>query len=159
MVGSMPQANQGIRVGAAGVIVRNGALLLVEFDDASGLHYNLPGGGLEPGETLREAAAREVREEVNADVDVGRLLLTWEYAPKRVNAKYGTQAKVVFAFECHLRAGQEPSLPARPDPNQTGVRWVPFEHLPTVALLPDVAAELVDALTRGAPQDLHEVRA
>ena len=39
-----------IRVGANALIVRDGAVLLVEFDDETGLHYTLPRGGIEPGE-------------------------------------------------------------------------------------------------------------
>jgi 8-oxo-dGTP diphosphatase len=38
------------------------AVLLVEFNDETGLHYNLPGGGVEPGESVIEALEREVRE-------------------------------------------------------------------------------------------------
>lgn len=50
---------QGIRVGVNAAIVRDQAILLVEFDDAqSGLHYNLPGGGVHAGETLHAALRR-----------------------------------------------------------------------------------------------------
>lgn len=37
--------------------------------------WELPGGIVEPGETPRHGAAREVREELGIDLDVGRLLL------------------------------------------------------------------------------------
>lgn len=154
----MPGARQNIRVGAAGVVVRHGAVLLIEFHDDTGTHYNLPGGGVHEGETLREAAAREVLEEASVEVEVGRFLLAWEYAPKRVSEKYGPQAKVVFVFECHLKAGQEPRLPAQPDLNQIGVRWVPLEELHQVSLLPEIAHELTQVLTQHTLQDLHEIR-
>ena len=36
-----------IRVRASALIIQNDAILLVEFDDENGLHYNLPGGGVE----------------------------------------------------------------------------------------------------------------
>jgi ADP-ribose pyrophosphatase YjhB (NUDIX family) len=69
----------GIRFGVNAAIVRDGAILLVEFnDEQSGLHYNLPGGGVELGETLHEALRRGVREETCAEVEVGPLLLVWE---------------------------------------------------------------------------------
>ncbi|HEV2125299.1 MAG TPA: NUDIX domain-containing protein, partial [Chloroflexota bacterium] len=65
-----------IRVAANAVIVRDGQVLLVEFSGGTELaHFNFPGGGLEPGETLEEAVRREVREETCLDVMVQRLLL------------------------------------------------------------------------------------
>jgi len=51
-----------IRVGARALVVENESVLLVEFNDETGLHYNLPGGGVEPGESVIEALEREVRE-------------------------------------------------------------------------------------------------
>ncbi|MCA9912487.1 MAG: NUDIX domain-containing protein, partial [Anaerolineae bacterium] len=73
-----------IRLNVAAVIVRHDALLLVEFDDETGLHYNLPGGGVEEGETLHQALRREVREETHAELaEIGRLLLAWEYVPQQ----------------------------------------------------------------------------
>ncbi len=60
-----------IRVRACALIIENNSILLVEFDDESGLHYNLPAGGAEPGESIIEAVKREVREEANVEVEVG----------------------------------------------------------------------------------------
>ena len=40
--------------------------------------YTLPGGHIEVGETMREAVAREVKEEVGLDVEVVELLLMQE---------------------------------------------------------------------------------
>jgi 8-oxo-dGTP diphosphatase len=56
----MPK-ERSIRVGAAGIIVQDGKILLVKFDDEHGLHYNYPAGGHQVGETLRKSAAREVK--------------------------------------------------------------------------------------------------
>ena len=40
-----------------------------------------PGGKMEPGETPEEALVREIREELSADIQVGKLLYTveWDY--------------------------------------------------------------------------------
>jgi ADP-ribose pyrophosphatase YjhB (NUDIX family) len=50
-------------------IIRDGKLLIVRRarPPAQGL-YTLPGGGVEAGETLTEAAAREVREETGLEI-------------------------------------------------------------------------------------------
>jgi 8-oxo-dGTP diphosphatase len=121
-----------IRLNVAALIVRDEQVLLVEFDDDSGLHYNLPGGGVEEGETLAEAVRREALEEAGANVDVGRLLLVWEYIPAQENFRYGTTHKVGLIYECVLQTGSEPYFPAQPDSHQTGVRWLPLAKLAEV---------------------------
>ena len=62
----------GIPVCAVGAIVlEKGEVLLVRRDHAPALgQWSLPGGRVEWGETLREAVAREVREETGIDIDV-----------------------------------------------------------------------------------------
>ncbi len=136
-----------IRVGVNAAIVRDDAILLVEFEDEqSGLHYNLPGGGVELSETLHEALKREVREETCAEVDVGPLALVWEYVPALYADRYGPTHKLGLIFACALREGSQPRLPDHPDLNQTGVRWVPLANLSNTPLLPHISERLIAAL-------------
>ncbi len=142
------------RLSANAAIVKNGRILLVEFDDESGLHYNLPGGGIEPGESIPAGLRREIREETCAEARVGRLLIVHEYYPPHHDTKkYGTRHKVGLIFACTLLPGSEPRLPRAPDPNQTAVRWVPLADLPNTPLLPRVARELIAALNENAARD------
>ncbi len=140
-----------IRVGAAGIIVEDGKVLLVKFDDEHGPHYNYPGGGHQHGETLRGTAAREVKEETDAEVEVGRLLVTAESAPFKVDNVYGPKHYVKMFFECKLTPGSVPKLPDKPDPNQVAVEWVLIEELPNLPVIPDISTELTSALNGGEP--------
>jgi 8-oxo-dGTP diphosphatase len=65
---------------AAGVLIRDGAdrVLLVRPTYKEG--WEIPGGYVDPGESPKQAAAREVREELGTDVVVGRLLVI-DWAP------------------------------------------------------------------------------
>lgn len=38
-----------IRVRPTALIVKDNSILLIEYKDENGTHYNLPGGGAEPG--------------------------------------------------------------------------------------------------------------
>lgn len=54
----------------AGVFNEQGKLLVLErkADDSFAYMYEIPGGGVEPGETLMEALRRELKEETNLDL-------------------------------------------------------------------------------------------
>ena len=140
-----------IRVGVKAVIIRNGMVLLVKYDDENGPHYNYPGGGHQSGESVRETVAREVLEETCAEVDVGDLLLVFEIAPFKTGYKYGPVHHLNLFFECSLKPGSEPGFPERPDPNEVAVEWIPYSELGETRVNPGIAAELGIALAGARP--------
>lgn len=125
-----------IRVRASALIIQAGAILLVEFNDKTGLHYNLPGGGVDAGESIVEALRREVKEETCAEVTVGDLAFVLEYEPKRNQHWAGNTHSLSLIFVCQLIGSSNPRLPDRPDPHQTAVKWIDLSALATVELLP-----------------------
>jgi 8-oxo-dGTP diphosphatase len=60
-------------------IIKNNYILMTKHVYPDGSFWTLPGGGLEAGETYEEAVVREVKEEVNLDVEVVDYLFTGQY--------------------------------------------------------------------------------
>lgn len=145
-----------IRVRAGAVIIENGSILLIEFNDKNGLHYNLPAGGVEPNETVIEAVQREAKEEASVDVEVGSLAFVYEYAPHLNSNKYGTTHSLNLMFECKIKNGFVPKLPANPDPNQTDVKWVPLSELHHIILYPNIKKHIINYAENKRNIDLIE---
>lgn len=147
-----------VRLRPSAAIIRDDMILLIEDDEPGfGLHYNLPGGGLEVGELLKLGLTREVREETGAGVEIGPLLLVWESEAAELGMLAAPTHTIMFVFECSLLPGVEPSLQSATAPGdyQVGVRWVTLDELPTVRLLPPISAELNAALKDRSPRDLY----
>ena len=145
----------GIRLAANALIVHDRQALLVEFEDATGRHLNFPGGGVEVGETLRDAVAREVLEETSLAVNVERLLLIVECTGSHSRNWSGERQTYVPWNEVRfffLATPAEPAsnarLPDRPDDDQIAVRWVELALLARERILPAVTEPLLDALSR-----------
>ncbi|KAF0819941.1 MULTISPECIES: NUDIX domain-containing protein [unclassified Cytobacillus] len=145
-----------IRVRAGAVIIENNSILLIEFQDEKGLHFNLPAGGVEPQESVIDAVIREVKEEASVDVRVGPLAFVYEYAPHLNEFSYGQIHSLDLMFECQLIEGSMPKMPSAPDPNQTGVRWVPLSTLANIVLYPNMKAHILEYINNKRNIDLIE---
>ncbi|TLS52206.1 NUDIX domain-containing protein [Paenibacillus antri] len=132
-----------IRVRPTALIIKDNSILLIEYED-NGVHYNLPGGGAEPGETIIDAVKREAFEEACIDIDVGPLALIYEFAPHKQSGDYEVNGKhsLHLIFECTLKDGSIPQLPQVPDPHQSAVKWIPLEQLDSVLLIPNIKDQL-----------------
>ena len=119
----------------AGVITdARGRVLLsrrTEGRDLAGL-WEFPGGKREPGETDRQALARELREELAVDLEVGPLVWSTRAGPL-----------VLRFFRCPWRSGQRPRALG-----SVQFRWVLREDLPALSF-PPADDELVAALADG----------
>lgn len=82
------------RIGVNALIFEDDRVLLALRKDID--WWNLPGGGMEPGETVEEALYREVREETSLDVAIDRLVGVYSKPQKQ---------EVVLTFLCHVTGG------------------------------------------------------
>jgi ADP-ribose pyrophosphatase YjhB (NUDIX family) len=125
------------RVSCFAAIERAGRVLLARRRDIG--WWNLPGGGVEHGETVDEALRRELREEIGAEVEIVRL--TGIYSKPRKD-------EVVLAFLCHLAPGAEHTLRTTDEVSEIG--WFAPDDLPP-DLLPKHRERVADAVS-GRPE-------
>ncbi len=108
------------------MVCRDGKLLLVEHILKGRDFFNLPGGGIEEGETPAEAALRELKEETGVE---GKILrpLTIEYKPD-LESRIFTFLVEIPKDAVPVR-GIDPELPAE-EQSIIGVRWLALHEIP-----------------------------
>jgi ADP-ribose pyrophosphatase YjhB (NUDIX family) len=82
------------RIGVYALIFQGSEILLALRRDIE--WWNLPGGGLEIGETVEEGVSREVREETGLEVEVEHLIGVYSKPQKQ---------EVVLTFQCRVTGG------------------------------------------------------
>jgi 8-oxo-dGTP diphosphatase len=127
-------------VGIGAIIIETGRVLLVKraHPPIQG-QWSIPGGVLEVGELVREAAIREAREETGLIVESGDLLGVYDRIlhdrEQRVQYHY-----VLVDFLCRAVGGE---LLAASDAAE--VRWFTREELPALRL----AEDTLDVIGKG----------
>ena len=97
-------------VGVGGVIVHEGRVVLIKraYEPLKG-HWSLPGGGVEVGETLEAAVAREMLEETGLEVSVGPVIEVFDRITRdeqrRVRYHYVLVDYLCWSTAGTLRAG------------------------------------------------------
>jgi len=139
------------RVRVAVALLNSEGLLLVRHKKRDRSYWLLPSGGLEFGESMREAGARELREETGLDVDVGAFLLAAEsLAPDR------TRHVVHIVFRGTVRGGTLALGDEQLEPHErriVEVRWVPLEEVRGILMHPPFSEELLQVLSQESPQE------
>ncbi|MEV7107399.1 NUDIX domain-containing protein [Streptomyces atroolivaceus] len=109
------------------VTTTDGYVLLIErgWDPHAG-QWALPGGHVDPGETSRAAAARELAEEAGVYAAPEELTQvgTWDAPGRDPRGRY-----VTVAYQLTVISG----LPAEAGDDAVNVRWWPLNDLPPLA--------------------------
>ena len=140
----------GIRVGA--VVERDGALLLVRHDKPDqDPYWVLPGGRLEPGETIPECAERELLEETGLEGRFAGVLYVSEFFDENRHTVDVT-ARVEVDEDGEARLGSDPEAEESSESTLQELRWVETGELEEIPLLPGwVKERLLEDAARGWP--------
>ena len=103
----------------------------------SGVHlagmWEFPGGKIDPGETDHGALERELREELDVDIEVGERMF-------RTRHTYADRTVDLSFYRCSLRSDPQPQLGQE-------MRWVPRAELASLGF-PPADTEFIALLTR-----------
>ena len=145
----------GVRVAA--VVEREGALLLVRHQKPDrDPYWVLPGGRLEPGETMPECASRELAEETRLKAGFSGVLYVSEFH-KEGRHTIDVVVRMVLEGDGEAALGSDPEVAPGTGPTLAEVRWVSIEELREMELLPASIKErlLRDASDGWAPGNVY----
>lgn len=127
-----------IRVRVAGVLIKDGKLLLVAHKKNDSVYWLLPGGGVDFGESLTEALEREFLEELNVYVDVKDILLIAETIYPS-----GERQILNICFCCHYVEGE---YQLGNEQRLYDYNFFTVEEVQNMKILPPLNRELVNIL-------------
>jgi 8-oxo-dGTP diphosphatase len=109
----------------AGVIIEKKKVLVAQRMEGAlrGLLWEFPGGKVKEGEDPSEALRRELKEELDVDVEVGKIL-------EVVFHTYPEYPILLLTYHCHIKKGVPKPIGCH------DLRWVSLEELNELAMPP-----------------------
>jgi 8-oxo-dGTP pyrophosphatase MutT (NUDIX family) len=121
---------------AGAFIVDKGKILLIHRFFQGREYYVIPGGGVEEGETLEEAAIREVKEETNLDAKLKQHIFEfYNEFDKRVNHFF-----LVTEFSGEPKLGG-PEAARNSEEDKYILEWHKLSELNNINLVPKIVQE------------------
>lgn len=112
----------------AGVLIRDGNVLVAKRNEGSHLEglWEFPGGKLESNESPEDCLAREFREEIGVEIEVGTIL-------EVVYHRYPEKNVLLLFYSCRLRSGEPKPLDVAelawtPKADLLDLDWVPADR-------------------------------
>lgn len=137
-----PPANSLVPAASAVVVDEQGRILLHRRSDNS--LWSIPGGAMEPGESIGQAVAREVREETGLQVRPVAIVGVYSDPNHKVEYDDGeVRQQFSVCFACEITGG-------RLDPGEESleVRFVAAEDLDGLDINPSIRRRIADYLAR-----------
>ncbi len=137
------------RIRAAGLLIKDGAMLLLKVKDFSGEYWIPPGGGMETCDQSSKArVVREFKEEAGIEVEVGELICIREFLETHTNRYH---AEFFYLIDSYLGVPHTGNLRGLNDERYIqSVEWVPIPELADLRIYPkELKNKVLDLIESG----------
>lgn len=127
-------------------IIRENKILLLKYNYSGNEVYGLPGGNPEQDETLEQTVIRELREELNLEIIVEKLLLTGEiiFPQKKMSTLHCLFSGSIINGVPQINPAETSALEAV---------WADIDKIDSLNLYPNVGRELKRVLSLDTSND------
>lgn len=134
-------------VPAVGIVILNGdrVLLIQRANEPGRGQWSVPGGAIELGETIQEAAQREAREECGLEVEAGEPLSLYDLIQRDEDGRIRFHYLLIHLAACYQ--GGEP----RPASDALAAGWFTEAELGTLEMPERVRQVIREAWRRPRP--------
>ena len=134
-----------IRNAVRAIIIEDGKILLCKYSDDEGDFFACIGGGQDYYEDMHSALARECKEEINCEIDIGKLVFVREAFIKgnEENGDLKAIHQIEYFFKCSIQDNQEVRPGDKPDLCSLGIEWVSIEQLNEIRIYPNLFKEYI----------------
>ena len=128
---------EDFRVRVALVIIKDDNILLIQHKKNKKKYWVLPGGGLDYCETIEKAAVRELKEELNISVKVGKLIFIVESISNDRSRHILNLIYTGRIIKGRIKLADEPRL--------NDVKFMPIDKIDKIKLYPVIGNYLKKA--------------
>jgi 8-oxo-dGTP pyrophosphatase MutT (NUDIX family) len=139
-----------------GVLIKNEKILLVQDVRPGQGHFFLPGGNVEPGESIRGTLSREWHEELGWEVKPGGFLGCLEHKWSYSRKQDGSLVEIIevnFLFTVKV-SEQEIQKDLLSREAHLKFSWISISELKSIKLFPEPLKELIPQLAENPPSSI-----
>ncbi|MFH1454116.1 MAG: NUDIX hydrolase [Armatimonadota bacterium] len=133
--------NKNIRVRICVVLIKDDKILLIKQAKYDKEYWLTPGGGMDFGESIKDVAKREIKEETNLDIELKKFLFLWE----SIYPDGGKHVLNLF-FMGDILGGE---LKLGGENNLVDLKYFSFDELKDIKFYPPVIDKIIEIKNNG----------